>query len=258
MFVHGTAHLDSPGYPQQRVQPAQGKNGNKQNGHEPERIKKVGIFLGIMVRGVTEVTGKFTRCPRMTLFTRVDDVVPAQVRCRVGNRKNIMRSMAVIALGCFDIPEPGNFAVIRVKIAFGDFFMTLTALVHDVKLEIRLVRTLNRVGRMTGLAGWGFMAAFFSRLFGGDVNTVLKLLIDPQMASGTGFGNVLVVNRRILVLGRQSHVSRVAIGALGRYNEAAFEQTLSVDALGVVFDNVPLSTVKTPGGLLPLSMTFSA
>ena len=104
------------------------------------------------MRGMRKITGKSTSRSGVALLTGADNIGMTQVRCRIGHRKDIMRSVAVITFCRLHISELGNFSVVCIKICFRDFFVTPAARVHDVQLESLLIGPLDGMGCMTIIA----------------------------------------------------------------------------------------------------------
>ncbi len=83
-------------------------------------------------------------------------------------------------------------------------------------------------------------------------------LVDAPMALRAGPGDVGAVHGRPRVGGRKLPVGGVAVRAVGRDGEAGLHQSLAVDALQVVFDDVLLGPLVAHGGLLSRAMAPGA
>ena len=158
-----------------------------------------------------------------------------------------MRAVAIVALGGLQISELRDFAVVRLEIARGDGLVAAAALIHDVQPEIGQVGALDAVRRVA-------VAAHRKRLGrgmrGGRVNARDEHFVDAAMALGAGSGHVGAVHARACIAGGQFQVRAVAIGAIGGHGQPGLEQPSSVDALGVVLDDVLLLPGVPQGGLL--------
>ncbi len=87
---------------------------------------------------------------------------------------------------------------------------------------------------------------------------LLELLLDAVVALAAGGGHVGAVDARAGVAGRQHAVGGVAAGAGGGHGQAALQQALAVDALGVGLDDAVLLALVAHGGLLALAVAAGA
>ena len=90
------------------------------------------------------------------------------------------------------------------------------------------------------------------------MNAALKLLREAAVAGPAGRRDVFRVDTRIGVGVWELAVRRMTACARGRDDKPGFQQTLSMNALCVSFDNLPLLPCITHGGLLPLAVTARA
>lgn len=145
--------------------------------------------------------------------------------------------------------------MIRVEIGLRDGLMTATTLIHDRELESLVVRPANRVCTVTVAA----RRQLFLRLRDKRrVNTLFILLFDTVMALAASLRDVLVIYRTERVLAWQSAVCRMAVRAHCRDDEAALQQSLTVDALCIMVRDVVFRALITDSGFLTFAMTFCA
>ncbi len=71
----------------------------------------------------------------MTLSAGLDNILARKGRFRFIGREDIMRPVAIIALGRGRISELGDFAVERFEIGLGDILVAVAALVENVQFE---------------------------------------------------------------------------------------------------------------------------
>ncbi len=210
LLLHIPAYLQRTGQPENGVNAAHHKRDDQERRHPPKRPKQEGIFLRIVVRCVRQIPGETPRRALMALLTGLDDVLPAQVRARIGHLLDIVSTVAVVAFRSFGIPELRDLPVIRIEIRLGDFFMTPAALVHDLELKTGLI------GSPDGMCGMAIVTDR-NRLVDLSgyrcVDALLELFLDPMMAPSTCGGQILRVNTRSSIAFRENAVRRVTIGA---------------------------------------------
>ena len=100
------------------------------------------------MRRMRQIPGELPCGTCMAFLTRPDDILSAQMRTRIGNGKNVMGTVTVIALRGFCISELRHFAMIGIEIRFRNRLMTATALLHDLQFETGLIGSSDRVGRV--------------------------------------------------------------------------------------------------------------
>src|SRR5512139_3332380 len=88
-------HLQRARQPQERVRAADDERADEERGHAPERPEEPGVLLGVVVRGVAEVSGEAARRARVALLARLGDVLAREVRARVGDPLDVVRAVAV-------------------------------------------------------------------------------------------------------------------------------------------------------------------
>jgi hypothetical protein len=133
--------------------------------------------------------------------------------------------------------------------------MALSAGVHDFKLETSLVGAAYRVGgvAIATYRQWLVRLRYVLRM-----NAFAKLLFNAVVTFAACPGNVVGIDARKSIRSRQFPMRRVAIGARCCDNKAAFQQPLSMDALGVSTDDLVLPSRVPNGGFLPFLMTAGA
>ena len=114
-------------------------------GHAPEGPEEEWILLRVVVRGMRQVAGKTAGGVGMALLAGLDHVGAAQVRARIGHGHDVMRAVAVEALGGFGVTEARDLAVIGLEVSLGNFAVALAAGVHDVQLEAGLIGAADLV-----------------------------------------------------------------------------------------------------------------
>ena len=228
---------------------------DQQRGHAPEGIEQEWISFRIVVRGVSQISGELPMGSAVTLRAGLHDIIPAQARADIGYWENVVRSMTVVTLGGRQIPELRHLAMKGLEITRGDGLVTSPALVHDMKPEIRQVGALNAVSGMAFVAYRQFLGRV--RDFG-RVNALGKHLEDAPMTFRAGLRDVGPVDAGGRIAARQLAVSRVAVRAVGRHGEPAFQQPLAVYALGVVLQNLYLRAAITNGRFLASPVTSAA
>ena len=114
----------------------------------------------------------------MALLAGRDHVGPAEVRSGIRNLQNVVRSMAIVALGGLGVSELRDLPMISIKVCLRDRFMALAALSHDSELEAFIVRAGNCVRAVA-------VVADRKRIFGlsdvAGVDTVFELILNPVM-----------------------------------------------------------------------------
>ena len=88
------------------------------------------------------------------------------------------------------------------------------------------------------------------------VHALHKLLFDAVMALAAGCRQILAIDRRLGIFGRQFAVRGVATGASGGYGQAALQQPLAVNAFTVVRSNFMLLAGVAHGGALAFAMAL--
>ena len=169
------AHLQRARQPQQGMCSADGEGHHQQAGHCPEDPEEEGVLAGVVVGRVRQVPGEAPRGARMALLARGHHVVATQVRARVGDRQDVVRTVAVVALRRLGVAEARDLAVIGLEVRLGDRLVAAAALAHDAELEAL------RVGAADGVRGVAVIA--HRQLLVGlcdarRVHAALELLVD--------------------------------------------------------------------------------
>ena len=99
--------------------------------------------------------------------------------------------MAVIAFRRLGVTQLRDFSVVRVKIRFGDLFVTSAALRHDIELESFDIGSPNRMSGVTIVAHGKLFVRFTLQR---GVDALHKLLLDPMVAFTAGCGDVLRID----------------------------------------------------------------
>ena len=182
LLVRSSPHLQCTGKPEQRMYTAKHERADQQRRHPPECPEEKWIFCRVVVGCVCKVAGKPSRCTFMALLTCPHDIIVAEMRLRIGNGKNIVRAVAIVALGCLCVAQLGDLAVIRIEIRLCNVFVAPSALRHDIQLESGFICTADRVRTMTITADgkWLVGLSYFD-----VVDTLLELFLDPVMTSST-------------------------------------------------------------------------
>jgi hypothetical protein len=90
----------------------------------------------------------------MAFLAGRNNVIPTQMRLRVGNRQDVVGPMAVITLRGFRVAQLRYFAMVRIEVCPGNFFVAPPALCHDIQLEAFLISTTDCV-RCVAVAAYG-------------------------------------------------------------------------------------------------------
>ena len=168
-------------------------------------------------------------CPQVSTTLRA-----AERRVRVGDRQDVVRPVAVVALGRAGGSQPRDLAVERIEEGGG-----LRSRGSDRTGPSS--ENGNR-GCRCGLIVcdvWQFShVGSFAVRFGVSrpVDAGPEGLLDPVVALPAGVGDVVRVYRRSRVVGRKLAVRGVAAGAGGRHHQAALEEPLAVNAVLVALD----------------------
>jgi hypothetical protein len=133
--------------------------------------------------------------------------------------------------------------------------MAPSAGVHDFKLETPLVGAAYCVSSVAIATYRQWLIRLRDEF---RMNALPKLLFNAVVTFSACPGYFVAVDARKSVRSRQFPMRRVAIGARRCDNEAALQQPLSMDALGVSTDDLVLPSRIPNGGFLPFLMTASA
>lgn len=191
----------------------------------------------------------------MTLLARPNDILAAEVRTRIRNSKNIMRSVAIVTLRRLGVAQLGNFAVVCVEVRLGDRFVASTTLHHYLQLKPGRINPADRVGRMAIAAHWQWFVRLSDLL---RMDARFKLLLDSMVTSSARLGHIARVHGRECVALREHAVRCVTAGARGGYRQPTLHQSFAVDALRVMLYDFMLRARVPGGSFLPLSMTLCA
>lgn len=121
----------------------EGKRPDQKPGHEPERPEDPRVFFRIMMGGMCQISGKLLGRSGMTFLACPDDVLMAQRGTNVGDWEYLVRPVTVRTFGCLLVSQLNNLPVECLKIGLGDIHMTFSANIHNLKLEIVLIRPLD-------------------------------------------------------------------------------------------------------------------
>src|SRR5208337_2840113 len=248
------AHLESPGQPEQRMNAADHERSHQQAGHSPEGVEDERILFGVVVGGVRQVTGKAPVRTLVALAAGGRHVGPAEVRARIRHLKDVMGSMAVVALGGFGIAKFRDLPVIGIKISLGDVLVAASAGGHHIQPETVLIGAVDGVSGVAIVANWKWLAVA-ADAFGMDA--VLKLLLNAVVTLSTGVGNVVGIDARCRIGSGEDMVRGMATGAGCRHRQSILEQR-SMNALGVVGDNLVMVAGVAHGSFLALAVTTGA
>src|SRR5574341_2401867 len=245
------AHLQRARQPQQRVGAADHERGHEQAGHAPKGPEQPRVLLRVVVRGVAQVAGEAAARARVALLTGRDDVLAREVRARVGDTLDVVSAVAVVALGRLGVAELAHLAVVGVEVGLRDLDVAAAALLHDVQLEAIGVGARDRVRAVAVVADRQLLVGLALERM---VDALLELLLDPVVATAAGLRHVRAVDARGRVGSRQDAVRGVAAGAGGGDGQAALQQALAVDALGVGLDDLVLRPLVAHRRLLALAV----
>lgn len=150
--------------------------------HTPECPEQPGIFFGVVVSRMRQITREAPAGSGVTLLACWNDVVVTQMRASVTHPKNIVRPVTIVALCRFRVSQLGNLAVVGVKIRLGDLLMTAPAFRHDVELEPLHIGAPDRVSGVAIVAYGQVLLAFSSH---GGMNALHELLLYAVMTPST-------------------------------------------------------------------------
>src|SRR5208282_717874 len=247
-------HLESSGQPEQRVNATDHECPQEQTGHAPEGVEHERIFLGVVVRGVGQITGEAPGRARMALLAGSCHVRAAKVGAWIRDPKHVVSAVAVIALGRFCVAKPRDLAVIGFKIGCGNPLVAASACTHHVQPETVLIGAVDGMRGVTIVANRKRPAVSAYSL---GVDAVLKLLLDAVVTLATGVRHVVCVDTRRRIASGKDLVSGVTTGASRRHGQSVLQQG-SVNALGVVGDDFVLRSGVAHGSLLALAVTAGA
>ncbi len=105
-------------------------------GHAPERPEQPRVALGVVVRGVRQVAGESPVRARVALPAGRDDVAPAErARRDRSRREDVVRAVAVVALGRALGAQARDLAVERVEERLACCLVAAAALLHHARAE---------------------------------------------------------------------------------------------------------------------------
>ena len=217
------------------VQQREGERPHQQRRHAPERPEQPRILVGVVVRGVGQVSRESAMRFFMTLAAGRDDVLAAQRRVDVRRRENLVRSVTVVALGGSRRPQTRGLAVDRVEEGLGLRRVTTAALLHHRHAEVRLIDSPDGVRGVTVLAGGQFPVGI---RVPGPVDTGPEPLLDAVMACSAGTGDVIVVHRGGRIGGGKLAMRAVATDTGGGHDQATLHEPLAVNTVLVAVDEV--------------------
>lgn len=249
--IPGTSHLQGSREPEQCVHAADDKRHDQQRCHAPEGPEKKRILLRIVMGCVRQIPGKSAIRTGMALLARLHHILPAQVGARIGDRENIVRTMAVVALCRLGVPELRNLPVVRVEVGRRDCLVAPAALAHDGELESLFVGTTDGMRAVTVVAhGKLFVRCADS----GRVDTLSELFLYSMMATPARCGHVFRINAGVGVLAGELAMSRVTARTHCSHGQTAAAQTLAMDAFLIVLDDVRLIARDADGRLLTFAV----
>ena len=112
----------------------------------PQKVQKSqGYFCRVVVRRVAQVAGEAARRARVALLAGLDHVLAREVRARVGHRQDVVRAVAVVALGGLRVAELARPCRGRCRSRSSRSPVAAAALLHDVELEALGVGAADRV-----------------------------------------------------------------------------------------------------------------
>lgn len=162
--------------------------------------------------GMSQVAGEFAVGIGMARFTRFNDVVSAQGRGRITDRKNFMRTMAIRAFGCNVGSQLRDFAMIGVEIGLGDLWMAIAALTQYLCAKVGAINPVDLMRFVAAVTRRQFLICV---AYQGTVNRFFEIFKDAQMAGTAGRANVFGIYAGIFRFGGKYLVRPVAIGANG-------------------------------------------
>ena len=163
--------------------------------------------------------------------------------------------MTIVTFRRFRIPKLRDLAMVGIEVRFGNRLVTLSALRHDFKLESCLIRSTDRVGRMT-IATHGQRLVSSPKLH--RMNTGFKLFLNSVVATAARLRNVPRVHTGQSISVRPLCMSSVAARARRGDGQAALHQAFAVNAFRVVLNDLMLFAGITNGCLFPFPMTSRA
>src|SRR5208282_5875690 len=128
--------------------------------------------------------------------------------------KHIVRSVAVIALGRFRVPQPRDFSVIGFKISLGNPLVAAPALAHHVQPESVLVGAMDGMSRVAIVANRQFLAG---RVHALGMDAVLELFLDAVVTLAARSWHIGWADARLRIVSGQNVVSGMATGAGRRH-----------------------------------------
>ena len=105
----------------------------------------------------------------------------AQVRLGIRDRQDVVRAVAVVALGGLRVAELRDLAVVGVEVRLGDLLVAPPALVHDLELEPLVVRARDRVRASGSRCRPAGSLSVLPTVAG--VDALLELLLDAVVAA---------------------------------------------------------------------------
>ena len=177
---------------------------HQQGGHEPECVKKNRVFFLVVMCGMGQIPGKLPMRSGMTLAAGPNNVGPRKRGTLLFRGQNIVGSVTIITLCRRGKAQFRYLSVESIEIRFGYFFVTAAALAVNIQAKISFVGPRDRMRLMTIITTWQM---FFSIGYKGRVNAALELFINSLMAIGAGLRDIVFVNARSGVGGRQGMMS---------------------------------------------------
>ena len=178
--------------PRSRMQDCKRQYTHQENGHEPKRVEEKWILLGIMVRGMCEISGEFPMRTCVALSTGLHNIPPTETGVWVICRQNIMCAVAVIAFGSSLRAKATNLTMVRIEKRLSFIMVTAATLPHHCQPKSLYVGSSNGMGCVAILARWEFLLCL--HVFR-PVDAPLESLFDTMMAAAARRSDVIGVHR---------------------------------------------------------------
>jgi hypothetical protein len=133
---------------------------DQKDGHEPENIEEIRIFVPIMVGGMGQVTNKFSVRLGMTRFAGGHDILTTQGRIGIERGQNIVRAVAIETFGGSGGTKLRDLAMEGIKIGLGHILMAFAAFLNDIVPEIIAIGSTDGMRQMAIIADREFFVGF--------------------------------------------------------------------------------------------------
>src|SRR5208282_974455 len=138
------------------------------------------------------------------------------MRAWISDRKNIVRSMAVVALCRFRVPELRDLPVIGIKIGLGNLLVAASTCRHHGQPETVLIGTVDGMSGVAIVANRKRLAIPAHTL---GMDAVLELLLDAVVAPAARVRHIVGVDTRRRISSGKDLVRGVATGAGRRHSQ---------------------------------------